>query len=118
MPSIAGTGGTVLPPGVGISATPPTVRIGLDRSQQILASVPVGGFATDQVQSIAQLTKLLSKMVQDGKFNDNPDEGRLNVRKAAIGAESKKYGRIWLGLQEMAKDNINKDTVIIKGRRY
>ena len=25
------------------------------------------------------------------------------------------YGKVWLGLQEMAKDNITKDTVVIKG---
>jgi hypothetical protein len=50
------------------------------------------------------------------QFNDNPDATTpLRMRKAAIGLDSKKYGRVWLGLQEMAKDNINKDTVIIKG---
>jgi hypothetical protein len=50
------------------------------------------------------------------QFNDNPDvTTQLRVRKSAIGLDSKKYGRIWLGLQEMAKDNINKDTVVIKG---
>ena len=49
------------------------------------------------------------------QFNDNTDNGLLKVRKAAISLESKQYGRIWLGLQEMAKDNINKDTVVIKG---
>jgi predicted porin len=50
------------------------------------------------------------------QFNDNPDVNtQLRVRKSAIGLDSKKYGRIWLGLQEMAKDNINKDTVVIKG---
>ena len=50
------------------------------------------------------------------QFNDNPDVNtQLRVRKSAIGLDSKKYGKIWLGLQEMAKDNINKDTVVIKG---
>ena len=49
------------------------------------------------------------------QFNDNTDNGVLRVRKAAISLENKQYGRIWLGQQEMAKDNINKDTVVIKG---
>ena len=49
------------------------------------------------------------------QFNDNTDNGTLRVRKAAISLESKIYGRVWLGQQEMAKDNINKDTVVIKG---
>ena len=49
------------------------------------------------------------------QFNDNTDNGALRVRKAAISLESKTYGRVWLGQQEMAKDNINKDTVVIKG---
>ena len=49
------------------------------------------------------------------QFNDNTDNGLLRVRKAAISLESKTYGRVWLGQQEMAKDNINKDTIVIKG---
>ena len=49
------------------------------------------------------------------QFNDNTDNGTLRVRKAAISLESKIYGRVWLGQQEMAKDNINKDTIVIKG---
>ena len=49
------------------------------------------------------------------QFNDNTDNGLLRVRKAAISLESKIYGRVWLGQQEMAKDNINKDTIVIKG---
>ena len=49
------------------------------------------------------------------QFNDNTDNGRLRVRKAAISLESKTYGRVWLGQQEMAKDNITKDTIVIKG---
>ena len=49
------------------------------------------------------------------QFNDNTDNGTLQVRKSAISLESKTYGRVWLGLQEMAKDNINKDTIVIKG---
>ena len=49
------------------------------------------------------------------QFNDNTDNGVLRVRKAAISLESKTYGRVWLGQQEMAKDNINKDTIVIKG---
>ena len=49
------------------------------------------------------------------QFNDNTDNGLLRVRKSAISLESKTYGRVWLGLQEMAKDNINKDTIVIKG---
>jgi predicted porin len=48
------------------------------------------------------------------QFNDNPDQGLLNVRKSAVGIESKTWGRVWFGLQEMAKDNINKDTIVIK----
>ena len=49
------------------------------------------------------------------QFNDNTNNGALLVRKAAISLESKIYGRVWLGQQEMAKDNINKDTIVIKG---
>ncbi len=49
------------------------------------------------------------------QYNDNTDNGLLRVRKAAISLESKTYGKVWLGLQEMAKDNINKDTIVIKG---
>ena len=49
------------------------------------------------------------------QFNDNTDNGTLRVRKAAISLDSKTYGRVWLGQQEMAKDNINKDTIVIKG---
>ena len=49
------------------------------------------------------------------QFNDNTDNGLLRVRKAAISLESKTYGRVWLGQQEMAKDNITKDTIVIKG---
>ena len=55
----------------------------------------------------------LSKFVD--QFNDNPSPGALTTRKAAISLESKTYGKVWLGLQETAKDNITKDTVIIKG---
>ena len=49
------------------------------------------------------------------QFNDNTDNGLLRVRKSAISLESKTYGKVWLGLQEMAKDNITKDTIVIKG---
>ena len=49
------------------------------------------------------------------QFNDNTDNGLLRVRKSAISLESKTYGRVWLGQQEMAKDNITKDTIVIKG---
>jgi hypothetical protein len=50
------------------------------------------------------------------QFNDNPDVNiPLRLRKSAIGFDSEKYGKLWLGLQEMAKDNINKDTIVIKG---
>lgn len=55
----------------------------------------------------------LSKFVD--QFNDNPDNGSLNVRKSAIYIESERLGKIWLGQQETAKDNITKDTVVIKG---
>ncbi len=55
----------------------------------------------------------LSKFVD--QFNDNPSNGSLNVRKSAIYIASEKYGRVWLGQQETAKDNITKDTVVIKG---
>ena len=55
----------------------------------------------------------LSKFVD--QFNDNPDNGGLNVRKSAIYMESKNLGKAWLGLQETAKDNIVKDTIVIKG---
>ena len=50
------------------------------------------------------------------QFNDNPSPGALTTRKAAVALARKDYGKVWLGfLQETAKDNINKDTVIIKG---
>ena len=49
------------------------------------------------------------------QFNDNVDNGPLNVRKSAIYLENKNYGKVWLGQQEMAKDNITKDTIVIKG---
>ena len=50
------------------------------------------------------------------QFNDNPDVNTQLLRaQVAISLDSKMYGKIWLGLQEMAKDNINKDTVVIKG---
>ena len=49
------------------------------------------------------------------QFNDNVDNGSLNVRKSAIYIENKKLGKVWLGQQETAKDNIVKDTVVIKG---
>ena len=55
----------------------------------------------------------LSKFVD--QFNDNPDNGSLNLRRSAIYIESKKFGRVWLGQQSTAKDDIVKDTVIIKG---
>ena len=55
----------------------------------------------------------LSKFVN--QFNDNPDNGSLNVRKSAIYIENKQLGKVWLGQQETAKDNITKDTVVIKG---
>ena len=55
----------------------------------------------------------LSKFVD--QFNDNPDNGGLNVRRSAIYMESKKFGKVWLGQQSTAKDDIVKDTVIIKG---
>ena len=37
------------------------------------------------------------------------------VRKSAVYMDSKNLGKIWLGLQETAKDNIVKDTIVIKG---
>ena len=49
------------------------------------------------------------------QFNDNVDNGSLNVRKSAIYLENKQLGKVWLGQQETAKDNIIKDTVVIKG---
>ena len=49
------------------------------------------------------------------QFNDNTNNSALLVRKVAISLESKTDGRVWLGQQEMAKDNINKDTFVIKG---
>jgi predicted porin len=55
----------------------------------------------------------LSKFVD--QFNDNPTNGELNLRRSAIYVESKKFGRVWLGQQSTAKDDIVKDTVIIKG---
>ena len=55
----------------------------------------------------------LSKFVN--QFNDNVDNGSLNVRKSAIYIENKQLGKVWLGQQETAKDNITKDTVVIKG---
>ena len=55
----------------------------------------------------------LSKFVD--QFNDNPSPGAVTTRKAAVALASKDYGKVWLGLQETAKDNITKDTVIIKG---
>jgi predicted porin len=55
----------------------------------------------------------LSKFVD--QFNDNTDNGNLNLRKSAIYLENKKYGKVWLGQQETAKDNIVKDTIVIKG---
>ena len=51
----------------------------------------------------------------NNQFNDNVDNGSLNVRKTAIYMENKKYGKVWLGQQETAKDNIVKDTIVIKG---
>ena len=55
----------------------------------------------------------LSKFVD--QFNDNPANGALNLRRSAMYMANKKYGKVWLGLQSTAKDNIVKDTVIIKG---
>ena len=55
----------------------------------------------------------LSKFVS--QFDDNPDNGSLNVRRAAIYLDNKNLGKIWLGQQSTAKDDIVKDTVIIKG---
>src|SRR6185437_5394556 len=55
----------------------------------------------------------LSKFVD--QFNDNPTNGELNLRRSAIYFDSKKYGRVWLGQQSTAKDDIVKDTVVIKG---
>jgi predicted porin len=55
----------------------------------------------------------LSKFVD--QFNDNPDNGSLNVRRSAIYVDNKKLGKVWLGQQSTAKDDIVKDTVIIKG---
>ena len=55
----------------------------------------------------------LSKFVN--QFNDNVDNGSLNVRKSAIYMENKQLGKVWLGQQETAKDNIIKDTIVIKG---
>jgi hypothetical protein len=55
----------------------------------------------------------LSKFVD--QFNDNPSNGAVTARKAAIALKNESYGMLWLGLQETAKDNITKDTVVIKG---
>jgi predicted porin len=55
----------------------------------------------------------LSKFVD--QFNDNPTNGELNLRRSAIYFDSKKYGKVWLGQQSTAKDDIVKDTVVIKG---
>jgi predicted porin len=54
----------------------------------------------------------LSKFVD--QFNDNPDSGSLNLRRSAIYIDHKKVGKVWLGQQSTAKDDIVKDTVIIK----
>jgi predicted porin len=55
----------------------------------------------------------LSKFVN--QFNDNPDNGGLNVRRSAIYLENKQLGKVWLGQQSTAKDDIVKDTIVIKG---
>ncbi|MGB3020526.1 MAG: hypothetical protein WBB50_00195 [Methyloceanibacter sp.] len=55
----------------------------------------------------------LSKFVD--QFNDNPDNGSVKVRRSAIYLENEKYGTLWLGQQSTAKDDIVKDTVVIKG---
>ena len=55
----------------------------------------------------------LSKFVN--QYNDNPNNGSLNVRRSAIYLDNKQLGKVWLGQQSTAKDDIVKDTVIIKG---
>ena len=55
----------------------------------------------------------LSKFVN--QFNDNPSNGSLNVRRSAIYIDNKKLGKVWLGQQSTAKDDIVKDTIVIKG---
>ena len=62
-----------------------------------------------EIEDEGNLSKFLNQ------FNDNVDNGSLNVRKSAIYLENKQLGKVWLGQQETAKDNITKDTVVIKG---
>ena len=62
-----------------------------------------------EIEDEGNLSKFLNQ------FNDNVDNGSLNVRKSAIYLENKQFGKVWLGQQETAKDNITKDTVVIKG---
>jgi len=62
-----------------------------------------------EIEDEGNLSKFLNQ------FNDNTDNGSLNVRKSAIYIENKKLGKVWLGQQETAKDNIVKDTIVIKG---
>ncbi len=73
----------------------------------------VGGDWTSGFQIEIEDEGNLSKFVD--QYNDNPDNGALNLRKSAIYMENKKYGKVWLGQQETSKDNIIKDTVVIKG---
>ena len=49
------------------------------------------------------------------QFNDNTDNGDLKVRRSAISLESKNLRQGVARPAEMAKDNINKDTIVIKG---
>lgn len=55
----------------------------------------------------------LSKFVD--QFNDNPNNGRVIVRRSAMYVDNKKLGRVTWGHWSEAKDDITKDTFVIKG---
>jgi predicted porin len=55
----------------------------------------------------------LSKFVD--QFNDNPNNGRVIVRRSAMYVDNKKLGQVTWGHWSEAKDDITKDTVVIKG---
>jgi hypothetical protein len=62
-----------------------------------------------EIEDEGQLSKFLNQ------FNDNVDNGSLNVRRSAIYLDNKKLGRVWLGQWSTAKDDITKDNIVIKG---
>ncbi len=55
----------------------------------------------------------LSKFVD--QFVTNPEPGGTIVRRSAIYLDHKEYGRLWWGWWSAAKDDITKDSIVIKG---